>query len=298
MRTVLVTGGSGALGWTLIRRLRGRCRVVATYCQHPFTADEVESRSLDLRKPGKAAHLIQEAEPACVIHTASLTKADYCEQHPAETEKINVQATEEIAKACEKSGARLVYVSTDLVFDGLEGNYTEADEAKPLSVYGRTKLEAEEVAARHCKNTIVLRSALMYGWGSEWNPTFLEWIHGQLTEGKKVHLFSDQYRTPVYVEDLAEAIEVVMLSGPVGVFHVGGRARVDRYTFGRRVCEVFGFPADLLVSTRMEEHPYVAPRPVDCSLDSNKFRFAVGYVFGGVEAGLRHALEAREPAGS
>lgn len=298
MRTVLVTGGSGALGWTLIRRLRGRCRVVATHCRHPLKLQDVEAHPMDLRKEGKADRLIRKIEPACVIHTASLTKADFCEQHPGDTEKVNVRGTEEIATAAQKVGARLVYISTDLVFDGLKGNYVESDEARPLSVYGKSKLKAEGVAERCCKNTIVLRSALMYGWGSEWNPTFLEWIHGQLAEGKKVQLFEDQYRTPIYVEDLAEAIEVVMLTGPVGLFHLGGRARVDRFTFGRRVCEVFGFSEDFLSPTKMDEHPYVAPRPLDCSLDSSKFRFAVGYVFGGVEAGLRNALEAREPASS
>lgn len=297
MKTVLVTGGSGALGWTLVQKLRGRCRVVATYFTHPFELEGAEARRLDLNRDGAADRLVQAEKPDCVIHTASLTKADYCEKHVAEAQRVNVRRTEEIAKAAQRVGARLVYVSTDLVFDGTRGQYREPDTPEPLSVYGRTKLEAETLAARWCKDTIILRSALIYGWGSEWNPTFLEWLHGQLSDGKEIRLFSDQYRSPVYIEDLGEAIERVMLSGPVGLFHLGGRTRMDRFMFGRKVCEVFGFPEELLVPTRMDEHPYVAPRPLDCSLDSSKFRYAVGFVFCGVEAGLRRALEARELAG-
>jgi len=298
MKTVLVTGGSGALGWSLVRRLRGRCRVVATYRRHRLELEDVEACRLDLARDGAAARLIEKVKPDCVIHTASLTKADHCEEHPEEAEKVNVRGTGEVAKGAASVGARLTYISTDLVFDGSQGQYRETDEARPLSVYGKTKLEAESAASRWCKDTIVLRSALMYGWGSEWNPTFLEWIYGCLSKGEQVSLFSDQYRSPIYVEDLAGAIERVMLSGPVGLFHLGGRVRMDRLTFGRRLCEVFGFSEDLLIPTRMDEHPYVAPRPLDCSLDCSKFRYAVGFVFCGVEAGLRKALEAREPASS
>jgi dTDP-4-dehydrorhamnose reductase len=298
MKTVLVTGGSGALGWTLVRRFHGRCRVVATYCKHRFQYEDMEVRRMDLRKDGQATRVITDIKPDCVVHTASLTKADYCEEHPDETEQINIKGTEEVAKATQKVGARLVYISTDLVFDGEKGEYDETDKARPLSVYGKSKLKGEVLAERHCKNSVVLRCALIYGWGSEWNPTFLEWIHGELSEGREVGLFTDQYRSPVYIEDLAEAVERVMLVGPAGLFHLGGRARVDRFTFGRRLCEVFGFSENLLTPATMDEHPYIAPRPRDCSLNTSKFRFAVGHVFGGVEAGLRSALEARELASS
>ncbi|MCK4546872.1 MAG: SDR family oxidoreductase [Candidatus Eisenbacteria sp.] len=297
MKTVLVTGGSGALGWALVRRLHGRCRVVATFCRHRFHWEDVEGHRLDLQREGQAAALIRDVKPDCVVHTASLTKVDYCEEHPDETEQINVRGTGEIARATQKIGARLVYISTDLVFDGEKGQYVESDGAKPLSVYGKSKLKGEVLAERHCKNSVILRSALIYGWGSQWNPTFLEWIYGRLSDGQETRLFTDQYRSPVYIEDLVEAIERVMLVGPVGLFHLGGRVRLDRLTFGRRMCEIFGFSENLLIPTTMDEHPYVAPRPLDCSLDSSKFHFAVGHVFGGVEAGLRSALESRELAG-
>jgi dTDP-4-dehydrorhamnose reductase len=190
---------------------------------------------------------------------------------------VNLEATREIALWAAASGAKMVFASTDLVFDGKTGNYREEDMPAPLSVYGRTKLDAEEAVLGACPGAAVIRGSLFFGFGGPVGRTFLSDLVDRLSKGERMRLFVDQKRNPVLLEDLAAAMVKAVECDLAGLYHVAGDEAVTRYEFGRLVCEAFNFDDALLVPIEMAEFEYEAPRPMDSSLDFSKFKAAAGY---------------------
>jgi dTDP-4-dehydrorhamnose reductase len=273
---VLITGGSGTLGWTLARLLAGRCGVIATHFSNPCTPEGVEAARLDLGDGASIRELLGDRNPGVIVHLAAVTNPDVCEVDPDRARRVNLEATAEIAASAARMGSRLLFASTDLVFDGRRGNYSEEDEARPLNIYGATKLDAEQAVLGACPEAFVFRTSLIYGLGSPVSKTFFSRVVEQLRQGRPMPLFTDQRRNPVLVDDLARALETVIERDLSGLYHIGGPDTVTRYEFGRLVCEAFGFAESLLVPTRMEDFASRAPRPLDCTLDSARFTSETG----------------------
>lgn len=287
---VLVTGASGSLGWVLSGALASRCKVTGTYLSHAQVPEGVKGLRLDLARDLAAiAAMVASASPDIIVHAAAITDPDRCERDVETAFKVNFEATHEIALAASRQGSRLVYVSTDLVFDGRRGNYSEADQPRPLSVYGTSKLRGEEGVLAACPGALVARSTLIYGFGSPSSKTFLARLLEVLGEGRRMQLFTDQRRNPVLVEDLAEAIVRAIENDLVGLYHVGGSESASRYDFGRVVCRVFGYDDDLLVPVTMEDAVFPARRPQDATLSITKLIQATGFTPAGLVDGLTRA---------
>jgi dTDP-4-dehydrorhamnose reductase len=289
--SVLVTGASGALGWVLARRLAGNCRVAGTYFSHDVVPDGVEPVRMDLKDPGTVAAAMEAHRPRVVVHAAAMTSPDDCERDPASARAVNLYGSAALAEHASKLGSRVVYVSTDLVFDGKRGNYREQDEACPVSVYGRAKMDAERAFLERpgragVARPAVIRSSLIYGWGSPASGTFLSGLHGALRSGKGMRLFTDQMRNPVLEEDLAESVILAISHDLEGVYHAGGPEAVSRLDFGRAVCEVFGFDEGLLEPIAMSDFEYVADRPLDSTLNISKLAGATGFSPSSLRDGL------------
>jgi dTDP-4-dehydrorhamnose reductase len=269
MKRILITGASGFLGRYVAGSLHHRYRVLGTYRGHATALDGCELTRMDVADAADVHATVQAFRPDVVVHTAALGDVDACEQHPHEAYRINVQGTEGMAQAAVAVGARLLYISTDQVYDGVQGNYDEADAPNPLMVYGRTKLEGEHRVATICHDAVILRLALMYGWGTSTRLNFVDWLLQRLQGGQEVPLFVDQYRTPLYVVQAAEAIDRLIEAAEVhGVFNLGGGERIDRYTFGLKFCEVFDLPKASLKPIAMASVEGLAARPRDCSMHS------------------------------
>jgi dTDP-4-dehydrorhamnose reductase len=274
---VLITGGSGTLGWTLSKMLAGYCRVVATFCTNPCTPQGTQAARVELGDRASIEDLLTGHGPEVIVHLAAVTDPDRCESDPGTATRVNLDATTEIATLAARSGCRMLFASTDLVFDGLKGNYTEQDEARPLSIYGTTKLRAEEAVLEACPDAFVFRSSLIYGFGSPVSRPFFTGVLERLRQGRRMQLFTDQRRNPILVDDLASAIKVGIERDLTGLYHIGGPEVVTRYEFGKLVCDTFGYPEDLLVPTKMGDFTYTAKRPIDCTLDSTRFAGATGF---------------------
>jgi dTDP-4-dehydrorhamnose reductase len=271
MNRILVTGVSGFLGRYVAESLKDHYQVLGTYHRHATALDGCEVTRLDVADAADVHATAQAFRPDVVVHTAALGDVDACERHPHEAYRINMQGTEAIAQAAVACGARLIYISTDQVYDGVKGNYDEADLPNPLMVYGRTKLEGERRAATICRDAAILRLALMYGWGVPTRLNFVDWLAKRLQAGQEVPLFVDQYRSPLYVVQAAEAIVRLIKAAEVrGLFNLGGGERIDRYTFGLMFCEVFGLPKASLIPIAMGSVGGLAARPRDCSMNSAK----------------------------
>lgn len=288
VRKVLVTGASGFLGHHVALHVKGRYEVYGLYLTHPIVLEGCSLVRLDLTNEGPVHALLGEVHPDVIVHTAVLGDADRCEWQPAEAHLVNVRGTENLARAAARVGARLIYISTDLIYDGTKGDYDEEDEPHPLSVYAETKLLGERRAAALCEQTLLLRLALMYGWGSAARSSFTDWLFERFTKGQEVTLFTDQYRTPLFVEQGAEVIGRLIEKPEVrGTFNMGGGERVSRYEFGLKFCQVFDLPYGLLKPITIETFGYVARRPKDCSLNSSKISTLLNVRPLTVEEGLK-----------
>ena len=250
---LLVTGGSGYLGGEILRRVPG-----AVGTAYTGTGDV----RLDVRDPGAVRALVGSVRPACVIHTAYARSGDAAWD-------VNVSGARNVAVAAAAAGARLVHLSTDVVFAGDAGRpYVEADLPRPVTAYGRSKAEAEAaVRAAHPGATIV-RTSLIYG-GPELSAherAVLDAVDGIAP----MAFFADEIRCPAHVADLAQAVldlSHVSLAGPL---HVAGSDAVSRYEFARLVAAAHGRAEGLVEATLSAALP--DPRPLDCRLDWGRAR--------------------------
>jgi dTDP-4-dehydrorhamnose reductase len=280
--SILITGASGTLGWALARRLSRKCRVIGTYFSHARVPDGVAPVRMDLADPPSVDDALKTHRPSVIVHAAAMTDPDACERDPGRARAVNLAGSARLAARAGEIGSVLVFISTDLVFDGTRGHYSETDEARPLSVYGETKLEAERLFV----GGVVMRSSLVYGWGSPVSGTFFSELYGNLKAGREMRLFTDQMRNPVSEDDLAWAVLLAIERDLAGLYHVGGVEALSRYDFGRAVCDVFGFDRGLLVPISMGEFEYAAGRPLDSTLDISRFTAAAAFTPLGVSEGL------------
>ncbi len=277
-RRILITGISGNLGWTLAQILASDFEVFGTFLMDEVRMDRVRCIRLDLRDIGSISPLVNSIKPDVIVHLAAITDPDLCEKNPDDALIVNRDASAEIASSVEGIGAKMIFTSTDLVFDGTKGNYTEKDTPNPLSHYGRSKLEAEDAVLSKSKDALVLRSSLIYGLGNPGRKSFFKVMLESLSQGRQIKVFVDQLRNPILIEDLAYAIRIAMDKRLKGLYHIAGPDTVSRYEFALHVCEQFGYSKDLLLPIRMDEGSLIARRPKNSALDCSLFINATGFV--------------------
>lgn len=282
---IVITGASGGLGWHLCRYFVAcGADVVGTYATHRPELPGCRVEQVRLERPRELADFVRAQPCGAFIHTAAMTSPDACERQPELAGVVNVEATRQIV-AHLPSTATLLFMSTDLVFDGRTGHYREADPPSPINAYGRSKLAAEEHVAQHPGGTVV-RLAKLYGDESPYHGSFESWIRAQLDAGGTVPLFEDELRTPIYVGDVARALErLVRARGPFRLYHLGGPDRVSRLEFGQHYVQCFGLDRTRLIGSSAAARGGVA-RGSDCSLDSSRFYDAFRFTPATLPAGL------------
>jgi dTDP-4-dehydrorhamnose reductase len=226
---------------------------------------------VDLADADAVAHAFAAAQPKVVLHAAAMAKVADCHRDPGPAQRINGHATGQLAELSRQAGARLLFVSTDLVFDGKCGNYREQDEAAPLSVYGRTKLAGERALLDQA-NGVVARVSLLYGPSLTGRPTFFDEQVAALTSGRPLNLFVDEWRTPLDLPTAASALVQLLLSDRTGLFHIGGPQRLSRWEMGQEVATLLGKGGASFVAAKQADASAPEPRPRDVSLDSSKWR--------------------------
>jgi len=270
---ILLTGARGFVGGHLWRVLRGPHQLITVGRRalpdsaHHVRGDLEDDRILDL---------LSETAPEAVVHLAALTDADLCEERPERARLVNAEAPARLASAVAKSCRRFIQVSTDLVFDGERAPYAEADPALPISVYGGTKLAGERgVVSILGERACIARLALAYGPrpNALSRPSFVERMLSSASRGESVSLFEDEIRTPLYVEDAAHAL-ALLVDGPPPppVVHLGGPDRCSRFEMGTTALAAFGLTSDLAEARSRSEGRGRAPRPRDVSLSSSVAR--------------------------
>jgi dTDP-4-dehydrorhamnose reductase len=288
----MVTGGSGFLGWNLCTGLRKRYEVFGSYLHHSFTLDNCYPFKLDLTSQGEIQRCIEQIRPDVIIHTAAITNPDQCEKNRELAEMVNVSGTKSIARCAQTSSFRLIYISTDLVFNGEKGFYHEEDQPDPVNYYGETKLRGENTVKELLPDSVIVRVSLMYGWGNGMNGCFTDWMLNTLKKKEKLNLFIDQYRTPTLVNDTVSGLEkIVEDPQSTGTFHLAGPERVSRLEFGKFFVDTFGFSPDLIRPVKQDEISSLVRRPKDSSLSIQKFQERYSFTPKGVREGIQAMYE-------
>lgn len=284
MDKVLIIGVSGLLGSRLLEIGKGKYQLFGTYNSHPLEGKNFFK--LDVTKRKDVFDLIEKIKPALVIDTHSITNVDYCETHPEEAWLVNVEGTRNVAEACKTLGCKMIFLSTDYVFDGKKLKYTEKDKPRPLNYYAKTKLIAERVLDALDVNCIIPRSSVLYGKGGMGKQTFVSWVVQKLKNGEKIRVVTDQHNNATFADNLAEILYALYEKDASGIFHAVGKYCLSRYDFAVKIAKAFKLNSKLIepITTPELNQPALRPRRVD--LSTEKLQRVAGVSPLGVEEGL------------
>ncbi|MBI2787793.1 MAG: SDR family oxidoreductase [Elusimicrobia bacterium] len=281
---LLLTGATGFVGRRLAPALSGSWTVFRA----SRTSAGEGALDLDLADPDSIRRAFDAAAPKVVIHAGADSDPDSCERDPDRAKRVNEDAVKTLAGLCGASGARLVHFSTDLVFDGERGWYTEDDRPNPAGVYARGKLASEEAALVRAPGAAVLRISTIYGRPLGGRPGFVDNLRAKLAAGETVAAFVDQWRTSTAGDQLPEVLTKLLADPDLeGVFHWGGAERATRYETATAFARIMGFDENLVRRARAVDMRFASPRPRDSSLVSSKLAAAIGLAPLTYEAGFK-----------
>ena len=278
---ILIPGASGLLGLNMaveaarIRQPDGKAggsrshSVTGVVNGHPLRTGEFEVMTADLLLPGAVERLIEKTKPDWVINCAALAIVDACEANPSLAYRLNVELPQDLAMHVARGGARMVHISTDAVFDGQRGNYTEDDAPNPLSVYARTKLEGEQAVADANPEAIIARVNL-FGWSLSGKRSLAEWFFYNLQAGTPVKGFTDVYFCPLLANDLAHLLLKMLHLGMEGLYHVVSGECLSKYAFGIELARRFGLDERLIAPASVSQAGLIAARSPRLTLSSAK----------------------------
>jgi dTDP-4-dehydrorhamnose reductase len=272
---LLITGASGLLGANLLLAAHAEHAVTAVSHRIHLRLAGATCVQADLTQPQTTPDLLRAARPDAVIHCAALTDVEVCEADPELAERLNAEVPARLAEACAQAGARLIHISTDAVFDGEKGDYAEDDAARPINVYGATKLRAEQAVLAALPSATVIRTNL-FGWNAQPKQSLTEWFLHNLRRAEACTGFTDVQATPLAADDLADWILRLIASNVSGVLHVAGRESVSKFDLGCRVAEVFGLDARLIRPGSVDDAPLRARRPHRLDLNVGRAEQALG----------------------
>lgn len=230
---------------------------------------------LDLADIEALRALVERLSARIIVHAGAITSIQAAFERPEQARRVNVDATQALVESAQNVGARIVFTSTDLVFDGTAAPYDEASPTSPLSVYARSKVSAEEVVLGY-ERGVVVRMALMYGLPAVDRPTtFLGQLEA-LRHGRPLKLFVDEFRTPISLDHAVAATRRVAESDVTGILHLAGPERLSRFDMGRIAAQAYGLPEANIIPTHQSDFSSPEPRPADVSMTCNRYASLFG----------------------
>ncbi len=283
MKKVLVTGANGLLGSKIVEK-RGNYEIYPTHATYPLLSNSLK---MNITNENEVNRVISKVEPDIVIHAAAETNVDKCESNKEYALNVNAEATEILAETCNQAGAKIVYVSTDYVFDGEKKLYVEEDEPSPVNYYGLTKLMGEKYVEDLCERFLILRTSVLYGTHAR-KSNFAKWVLEALIKGKPFTIVDDHYNSPTLADNLAEVILEMISREMVGLYHTAGCKRVSRYRFALMIAKTFNFDSTHIQPIKMSElKTWTAKRPKDSSLCVDKVKREIDTKLLDVTEGLK-----------
>lgn len=271
---IFITGGSGLLGQYLNIILSKEFKIFTIFNSNPGNCLFFDFLKIDINNLSNLEYVINKFEPEVIIHTAGYTRPEISDKIPYENVyKTNVEVTAFIAEKCRSLNSKLIYTSTDLVYDGNQGEYlTEEAKLNPLSSYADTKLKAEKEIQKIFDNYVILRMSLLYGIGLFHSVNNFSKMLKNFREGKSVKLFYDQFRTPLSLINSAEMIrDLIRMDIKSEIINFGGMKRISRVELGEILCEIGNFDKNLIQKISLDDMPEIR-KVYDVSLNTDKLK--------------------------
>ncbi len=263
-KQVLITGALGQLGSALHSQLATKFDLILTDLNG--NADK-NILKLDITNPSELDTFFSRYAPEIVINLAAFTDVDRCEQQPDLAEDVNYNSIKFLAQYC---SCRFIQISTDYVFDGGNGPYSEDDKTSPINIYGKTKLAAEKFIAQNFKDWCILRTNVLFDYQEGTKASFIKWVIDSLKNGQKLNVVDDQFNNPTWTNDFAEIIELVIERDVKGLYHYGGADYLNRYDFALMIADVFDLDHKLIIPIKTTELNQLAKRPLKGGLKTDK----------------------------
>lgn len=285
MKRLLIPGVSGLFGLNLAMMKHGSMEVVGTVHHQALPHAPFTVRYSDLTQAGAVSRLIEDIKPDLIINCAAVASLDACEQNPNLGEQLNSQLPAELAQMAAALSIPFIHLSTDAVFDGLQGNYSENDLPNPINHYARTKLKAEDKVAEVNADAIIARINF-YGWSLSGQRSLSEFFYNHLQAGKRLNGFVDLFYSPMLVCDLIDVLFHMLEKNLHGLYHVSVDEALSKYEFGCRLARTFGFDEGLIEPISWKAAGLGAVRSPDLTLDVSKLKAALDLPLPNVADGL------------
>ena len=295
MKTVLITGANGFVNWYLIRDLLQKAyTIIATGKGAPrlqFTHRNLIYETLDFTDENSVLSIFKKHQPNLVVHAGAMSKPDECELNRDAAFLTNVSGTKHLLNAAALYNSYFLFVSTDFVFAGKSLHYKESDALAPVNYYGETKKLAEDAVQAYPLNWSIVRTILVYGKPMSGRQNILTLVANALQKGEPLKIFSDQTRTPTYVEDLSGALVHLLEKRSTGIFHISGTDAVSPYQMACAVAEHFGFDVAKIENVTAATFQQPALRPPITGFDLTKAATQLAYKPTSFKEGLRKTFE-------
>lgn len=291
MKTVLVTGSNGLLGQKITEKIlnEGGVNLIATSKgenRYPIKEGYVYA-DMDILNPDNVREVIKSYMPDAIIHTAAMTNVDTCEDQKELAYQLNVTAVATLIQICEELDIQLVHLSTDFIFDGENGPYTEEAAPNPLSYYGETKLMAEELIKKSKSNWVILRTIIVYGIVSDMSRSnIVLWAKGALEKGQPLNIVNDQWRMPTLAEDLADICFLAIEHDAQGVYNASGKDMMSISELVAKVADFWHLDKGLINEISAETLNQTAKRPKKTGFILDKSMTELNYQPHSFEEGL------------
>jgi dTDP-4-dehydrorhamnose reductase len=287
---LLIVGANGLLGQKVLELfVRGSSAAITAASIEPEPVRPLQSvpyHVVDITSKKDVRQSVAACAPTVIVNCAAMTNVDACETEREAAWKVNVSGVENLVEAAKRFNASMVHVSSDYVFDGKSGPYTEEDRPRPLSYYGKTKLASENVLRTSGIPYFIARTMVLYGFAEGVRPNFALWLLETLQGGGPVSIVDDQIGNPTLVDDLAFGLMKAVELEKSGIYNIAGREVVSRFEFAVRLARVFGFDENLVRPIKTAQLRQPAPRPLKSGLVTLKAQVELGFTPAGVDEGL------------
>jgi dTDP-4-dehydrorhamnose reductase len=300
MGTVLITGANGLLGQKLCRHFSSSYKIIAIdlHSEKFVSLSDLSYENLDLTNSRALRFHVRFHNPSIIINAAAYTDVDGCEIHQSQAWAVNVEGVKNLVKACQEYKIKLIQLSTDYIFDGENGPYSEDDPPYPVNFYGETKLESENAIKKGGIDFLIVRTNVLYGFGKNVKQNFLVWLLERLSAGGKIQIVTDQFNNPTLADNLSLCILEMVEKNLSGVFHIGGAEYLSRYDFALKVADKFNFDRSNISPTRTEFLAQHAKRPYRGGLKTEKARGILQTKLLNVDEGLEQAKQSEKEIGA
>jgi len=264
-KNILITGASGQLGNSVLKQLYGKYELLATDIN--TNKLNIPFEVLDITNLEQIKSTLANFNPDVIINLAAFTDVDGCELNPDKAYLLNAKSVEMLSNNFD---GQFIQISTDYVFDGYNGPYNEGDNTNPLSIYGKTKLEAEKILQDNINNWCILRTNVLFDYYYNTEASFIKWIIDSLKANKSINVVADQWNNPTWTQNLAEISELVINKNVTGLYNYGGADYLNRFEFAQVITDIFNLDKTLISPISTKSLNQAAPRPLKGGLKIEK----------------------------